>query len=307
MKSVKYYLKVTKKKSIILLLLIGLLSAGLLIGCSDDEDPVVVASKPHAEQYILGEMISILIEEHSDIPVERNFGIGGGTDNIHPAMVSGEIDIYPEYTGTSWMMVLNEDLIEDPDELYEETKAAYEEEFELKWLELYGFNNTYALAVDGDIAEEYDLHTYSELAEVSGELTFGAEYDFYEREDGFDALAELYGFEFDREVELDIGLKYQAINQGEVDVINAFSTDGLLSAYNLRVLEDDQFFFPSYFAGTVIRMETLERHPELEEILNRLAGSITDEEMVEMNYRVEEENEDPEVVAREFLEEKGLI
>ncbi len=307
MENKKNYLNPTIKKSIILLLMVSLLGAGLLLGCGNDQDPVVVASKPHAEQYIIAEMISILIEEHSDIPVERNFGIGGGTSNIHPAMLSGEIDIYPEYTGTSWMFVLNEDLIEDPIELYDATKAAYEEEFELKWLELYGFNNTYALAIDEDIAAEYGIHTYSDLAEASGEIIFGAEYDFYERDDGFDALAEKYGFDFQREVELDIGLKYQAIEQGEVDVINAFSTDGLLGAYNLRVLEDDQFFFPSYFAGTVIRMETLEKYPELEEILNRLAGSISDEEMIDMNYRVEEENEDPEAVAREFLEEKGLI
>ncbi len=306
MENLKAIFRPTMKKTVVLVLLISLLSLGM-ISCGNDEDPVVVASKPHAEQYILGEMISILIEEHTDIPVERNFGIGGGTSNIHPAMVSGEIDIYPEYTGTSWMFVLNEELIEDPNELYEATKAAYEEEFELQWLDLYGFNNTYALAVDGDIAEEYGIYTYSDLAEVSGEITFGAEYDFYERDDGFDALAAHYGFDFQREVELDIGLKYQAIEQGEVDVINAFSTDGLLGAYNLRVLEDDQFFFPSYFAGTIIRMETLERHPELEDVLNRLAGSISDEEMIEMNYRVEEENEDPEAVAREFLEEKGLI
>lgn len=307
MKNTKNNRGTTIKKTIILILFVSLLSAGFLLGCSDDGDSVVVASKPHAEQYIIAEMLSILIEEHSDIEVERNFGIGGGTANIHPAMLEGEIDIYPEYTGTSWMQVLGEDLIEDPNELYEETKAAYEEEFELKWLELYGFNNTYALAVDGDIAEENNLQTYSDLAEMSGELTFGAEYDFYEREDGFDALSEHYGFAFDREVELDIGLKYQAMEQGEVDVINAFSTDGLLSAYNIRVLEDDQFFFPSYFAGTVVRMETLEEYPELEEILNRLSDAITDEEMIEMNYRVEEENEDPEAVAREFLEEKGLI
>ncbi len=300
-------LKTRGGKVILLLLLISLVGGGFLLGCSDEGDPVVVASKPHAEQYILGEMLSLLIEEHTDIPVERNFGIGGGTSNIHPAMESGEIDIYPEYTGTSWMFVLNQDLIEDPDELYEETKAAYVEEFEMQWLDLYGFNNTYALAIAEEIAQEYDIYTYSDLAEVSGEITFGAEYDFYERDDGFDALAAQYGFDFQREVELDIGLKYQAVDQGEVDVINAFSTDGLLSAYDLRVLEDDQNFFPSYYAGTIIRMETLEAHPELEEVLNRLAGAITDEEMIEMNYRVEEENEDPEAVAREFLEEKGLI
>lgn len=295
------------KKAILVFLLLALVSTGLLIGCSDDGDTVVVASKPHSEQYILGEMISILIEEHSDIEVERNFGIGGGTSNIHPALLEGEIDIYPEYTGTSWMFVLEEDLIEDPDELYQETKAAYEEEFELKWLDLYGFNNTYALAIDEEIAEERGIETYSDLAEESDELSFGAEYDFYERDDGYDALEEHYGFNFDQEVELDIGLKYQAIDQGEVDVINAFSTDGLLSAYDLRVLEDDQNFFPSYYAGTIIRMDTLEEHPELEEIINRLGDAITEDEMIAMNYRVEEENEDPEAVAREFLEEKGLI
>ena len=295
------------KKLMILILLVSLLSTGLLLGCSEEEESVVVGSKPHAEQYILGEMISILIEEHTDINVVRNLGIGGGTSNIHPAMLSGEIDIYPEYTGTSWMFVLNEDLIEDPQELYEATKAAYVEEFELQWLDLYGFNNTYALALDGDIAEEYGITTYSDLAEISSEITFGAEYDFYERDDGFDALVQRYGFNFQREVELDIGLKYQAIDQGEVDVINAFSTDGLLKAYNLRVLEDDQQFFPSYYAGTIIRMETLEQHPQLEEVLNQLSGNITDEEMIQMNYRVEEENEDAALVAREFLEEKGLI
>ncbi len=307
MNNLKKMIKSHGKKAILVFLLLGLASTGLLIGCSEDEDPVVVASKPHSEQYILGEMISILIEEHSDIPVERNFGIGGGTSNIHPALLEGEIDIYPEYTGTSWMFVLEEDLIEDPDELYQETKAAYEEEFELKWLDLYGFNNTYALAIDEAVAEERGIETYSDLAEESEDLSFGAEYDFYERDDGYDALVEHYGFNFDQEVELDIGLKYQAIEQGEVDVINAFSTDGLLSAYDLRVLEDDQNFFPSYYAGTIIRMDTLEEHPELEEIINRLGDAITEDEMIAMNYRVEEENEDPEAVAREFLEEKGLI
>ncbi len=303
-------MRINKKKisgGAILIILVLVLSMSL-VSCGNDEDEtIVVASKPHAEQYILGEMLSILIEEHTDLSVERNLGIGGGTSNIHPAVLAGDIDLYPEYTGTSWMFVLNEDLIEDPEELYQKTKEAYMEEFDIAWLDLYGFNNTYALAVSREIADEYQLNTYSDLAEVSSELRFGAEYDFYERDDGYDALVAHYGFNFQREIELDIGLKYQAIGQGEVDVINAFSTDGLINAYDLKVLEDDQRFFPSYFAGTVIRQETLDRYPELEEVLNRLGGMISDEEMIEMNYLVEEENQEADKVARDFLEMKGLI
>lgn len=122
-------------------------------GCDEEEGKVVVAFKPHAEQLILGEMISILIEEHTAIEVKRNLGIGGGTSNIHPAILSGEIDIFPEYTGTSWRFVLNQELIEDLQEMYQETKDAYLEEFELQCLELYGFNNTIVLAVRDKIAE----------------------------------------------------------------------------------------------------------------------------------------------------------
>ncbi len=297
----------TKKIIVLLGALSLIISALFLVGCNEDEGKVVVASKPHAEQYILGEMISIMIKEHTDIEVERNLGIGGGTSNIHPAILSGEIDIYPEYTGTSWMFVLNQELIENPQEMYRETKDAYLEDFDLQWLELYGFNNTFALALRERIADEQGIYTYSDLAQHSEGIIFGAEYDFYERDDGFDALAANYGFDFERTVEMDIGLKYQAIDQEEVDVINAFSTDGLLSAHELRVLEDDLNFFPSYLAGTIIRVETLEEYPELEEVLNRLGGQINDQEMMEMNYRVEEFNEDPEEVAREFLNEKGLI
>jgi len=297
-----------KSKGFIIFLVIGILgSVLLLMSCDEEKNVVVVASKPHAEQYILGEMISILIEEHTDIEVQRDLGIGGGTSNIHPAMLSGEVDIYPEYTGTSWMAVLNQEFIEDPQEMYEKTKEAYSEKFELQWLSLYGFNNTYALAIRESVAEEYGLYTYSQLAKASENLIFGGNHNFYEREDGFNALAAYYGFDFNKTVEMDIGLKYQAIDQQEVDVINAFSTDGLLSAYDLRILEDDLHFFPSYFAGTIIRQETLRALPELEEVLNRLAGQISDEEMIAMNYRVEELNENPIKVAREFLEGKGLI
>ncbi len=279
----------------------------LLAGCQAEEKKVVIASKPHSEQYILAEMLTQLIETHTDITVEQKLGIGGGTANIQPAMLAGEIDIYPEYSGTGWLFVLKQELINDPDALYDAVTEQYKSEFDIVWLDRYGFNNTYALAVAGTIATEFQLETYTDLVDKSPMLIFGAEYDFYEREDGFPGLEAVYGFDFKEMKELDIGLKYEAIGSGEIDVVNAFSTDGLLKQYDLKVLADDQNFFPSYQAATLIRQETLDKYPELKDVLNKLAGQISDDEMVELNYLVEKENLDPKEVARKFLEDKGLI
>lgn len=294
-------------KRVISLGMILILLMALLAGCQTEEKMVVIASKPHSEQYILAEMLTQLIETHTDIMVEQKLGIGGGTANIHPAVLAGEIDIYPEYSGTGWLFVLKEDLINDPDELYQAVTDRYKRDFDIVWLNRYGFNNTYALAVAGSIAEEFQLETYTDLVDKSPMLIFGAEYDFYEREDGYPGLEAVYGFDFKEKKELDIGLKYEAIGSGEIDVVNAFSTDGLLKQYDLKVLADDQNFFPSYQAATLIRQETLDKYPELEDVLNKLAGQISDDEMIELNYMVEKENQDPKEVAKKFLEEKGLI
>lgn len=292
-------------------ILAGLILTAILLtltACSSEEPKtVVIASKPHSEQYILAEMLSLLIENHTDIKVEKKLGIGGGTSNIHPAMLSGDFDIYPEYTGTGLLFVLKEDLITDPDELYKRVQDRYLEEYNIKWLGLYGFNNTYALAVKESTAQTYNLETYDDLALASKDLVFGAEYDFFERDDGYEALKDVYGFEFKDTKEMDIGLKYEAIGSDEVDVINAFSTDGLIKQYNLKVLEDNKNFFPAYQAATLIRKETLDKYPELEEVLEKLTEQISDDEMIQMNYQVEKENMDPRDVAEQFLKAKGLI
>lgn len=292
-------------------ILAGLILTAILLtitACSSEEPKtVVIASKPHSEQYILAEMLSLLIENHTDIKVEKKLGIGGGTSNIHPAMLSGDFDIYPEYTGTGLLFVLKEDLITDSDELYKRVQDRYLEEYNIKWLGLYGFNNTYALAVKESTAQTYNLETYDDLALASKDLVFGAEYDFFERDDGYEALKDAYGFEFKDTKEMDIGLKYEAIGSDEVDVINAFSTDGLIKQYNLKVLEDNKNFFPAYQAATLIRKETLDKYPEIEEVLEKLTGQISDDEMIQMNYQVEKENMDPRDVAEQFLKAKGLI
>lgn len=287
------------------MLVCGLIS--LVIGCKKEEKKVVIASKPMTEQLILVEMLTGLIEAKTDIHVEQKMSIGGGTSNIHPAMEKGEIDMYPEYTGTGWLFVLKEELIKDPTELYDAVKKGYNETYNMTWLNLYGFNNTFGLAVKKELADQHGLKTYSDLAKMSDQLRFAAEYDFFEREDGYPGLESTYGFHFKSKSEIDIGLKYQAISEDEVDVINVFSTDGRLKEEGLIVLEDDLYFFPNYAATTIVRGEILDDYPELEEVLNLLGGNISNEEMIHMNYLVEIKKQEPKQVAKDFLEKKGLL
>ncbi|WP_168203510.1 glycine betaine ABC transporter substrate-binding protein [Oceanispirochaeta crateris] len=305
-----------KKK---LALIVTLIIIILLNGCigknkvADDASKstktkkIVLASKPMTEQFIIAEILKVLIEQETDIEVEYKEGIGGGTSNIHPAMKTGEIDLYPEYTGTGWMFVLGQPLINDPVELYKAVKEGYKDSFAIVWSELYGFNDTFGIAMKRKLAEEMDIKTYSDLAAKSKELTFGAEHDFFEREDGLPGIVEVYGFDFKKEVGMDIGLKYQAIGSDEVDVINIFSTDGRLKEYDMTVLEDDLNFFPSYYCATLIRQETLDTYPELVDVLDLMTGLINNEEMTNMNYQVEIEKLEASEVARKFLTDNGLL
>lgn len=265
-----------------------------------------IATKPMTEQYILGNMLAILIEQETDLEVELTEGVGGGTSNIQPALEKGEFDMYPEYTGTGWNMVLkNEGIYSEA--LFEQLVQGYEQQYDLTWRGMLGFNNTYGMAVRTEIAEKFNLKTYSDLAKVSDQLIFGANYDFFEREDGFKAVTEAYNMHFKDTLDMDIGLKYQAINQGKIDVLSVFTTDGQLSQSDVIVLEDDLHFYPSYKCGTVIRQEVLDKHPELEVVLEKLAGTIDDAQMSKMNDLVESKNQEPEDVAEDFLAEIGLL
>lgn len=280
--------------------------AGSVFISAQPKGTIHIATKPMTEQYVLGEMLDILIEQDTDLHVELTQGVGGGTSNIQPAMESGEFDLYPEYTGTGWNMVLGHDGLYTED-LFGELETEYSERFRMRWVGMYGFNNTYGLVVRREIAEKYNLKTYSDLKSVAGSLTFGAEYDFFEREDGYDALCETYGLNFGKTMDLDIGLKYQAINQKKIDVMVIFTTDGQLSDSDVVVLEDDKHFYPSYICGNVIRAEVLEKYPELEVVFEKLNGLITDSDMAEMNDSVETENKEPRDVAKEFLRSHGLL
>jgi len=268
---------------------------------------IVVASKPTAEQYILGEIISQMIENNTDIRVIRKFGIGGGTSNIHPAMQKGEIDIYPEYTGTAWLFVLKKSQINNPDSLYSALKKAYADQFKLNWVCRLGFNNTFTMALPEALAQDKKIRTFSQLAAKSEQFTFGAEFDFFEREDGFTGLNKVYPFNFKNKVELDVNLKFQALENHTVNVINAFSTDSRIRQMNLRVLTDDKLFFPAYQAGIVIRYETQQKYPELVGLFEGLEGLINDFTILQLNYEVEIEKKSPNDVAQTFLKSHGLI
>jgi len=294
--------------SLVVVALIFISIFGFMSLSKKSENNVIkIATKPMTEQFILGEMLSMLIEDHTDLTVELTKGIGGGTANIHPALVSGEFDLYPEYTGTGWLYVLKKTDIPDDQILYNELVKEYQNQFELEWLGLYGFNNTYGLIVRNDLAEKYGLSSYSDLAAISKDLVFGAEYDFFERDDGFDALAKTYNLNFKNTVDLDIGLKYDAINKKQIDAMNIFTTDGQLSVSDVKVLEDDRQFYENYYCGTVVRQDTLKLHPELRDVLMLMDNLIDEDEMAKMNYLVESKNSDEKTVAREFLVSKDLL
>ena len=293
-------------KRFLVIILIALLSIPSF-GCSNKSDTIKIATKPMTEQFILGEMIKLLIEDNTDLNVEITKGIGGGTSNIHPAIVKGDFDLYPEYTGTGWSFVLKEDGIPDDETLYKELQEKYKNNYDLSWIGLYGFNNTYGLVIRKDLSEKYNIKTYSDLAKYSEDLTFGAEYDFYEREDGFDALCEEYGMSFKKSVDLDIGLKYNAINSKEIDLMNVFTTDGQLADSDVVLLEDNKNFYQTYYCGTVIRNDILKKYPELEEVLMKMNNILTESEMAELNYKVESKKEDEKKVAEDFLRDKGLL
>jgi len=268
---------------------------------------VRIGSKNFTEQLILGEMMARMIEEKTDLSVERSFNLGG-TMICHEALLSGEIDVYPEYTGTGLLAILkSKSPRSDPEKAYDVVSREYTRRFGLLWLGEFGFNNTYALAVLAEDAKANGWKRISDLKPVSDTLSAGFTSEFAERPDGYPGLREAYGFTFGKVFDMDPSLMYSALEKGEVDVITAFSTDGRIPAYGLTVLEDDRGFFPPYYAAPVIRKDTLDAHPEILDALEPLEGLIGQEAMQSLNYKVDEEKRPVAEVVEEFLREKGLV
>ncbi|MCU1808755.1 glycine/betaine ABC transporter substrate-binding protein [Cytobacillus firmus] len=270
------------------------------------KDTITITGKNFTEQEIMVYIMGHLIEEHTDLNVKYESFLGG-TAPAFEGVNNGNYDLYMEYTGTALLSILKEEMISDPDKVYDLVKERFKDDYDLVWLEPFGFNNTYTLTIRKEDAESWGVKTISDLGKKSSELALGSEPEFLERPDGYPGLVDTYGFEFGETQAMDSGIMYSAIKNGEVDVIDAFSTDGRIPAFNLQVLEDDKKFFPPYYATPVIRADTLKEHPEIEKALSMLAGKIDNEKMQELNARVDIDKEQYEDVAVDFLKEEGLI
>lgn len=271
-------------------------------------ETIMVGSKDFTEQFIVAEMYAQILEE-AGFTVERKLNLGG-TPIAHEAILNNDIDLYPEYTSTGLLTVLKMDSLQDAQEIYTTVRDAYEEQFSLTWLTPSPFNNTQALAMTPETAEAYGIETYSDLSRSAPELVLGGPAEFMEREDGIKGLQQAYGgFEFKDMKQLGTGsLRYQALLDGEVDVVVAFGTDGAIQGNNLRLLQDDLVFYPIYNIAPVVRMDTLEANPQIRELLDELAPLLTDDVMSGLNWQVDGPDKlDPADVARTFLLDNGLI
>lgn len=295
------------RKKIFMLFVLALVLTMALAACGGGGDAITVGSKEFTEQYILGNMYEMLLD---DAGFDAQFTPAGGTAELHSALLEGEIDVYPEYTGTALLTQLEMEY--DPSmsaqDVYNTVKAEYEEQYDLTLLEPTNFNNTYCLTMPRERAEELGLSTASDLSQAAPDLVFGTTQEFVERSDGLPGLQERYGgFNFQEVVALDPGLLYTGLNEGDIDVTTCFGTDGQIAAFDLVVLEDDQNFWPPYPAAPIIRQDVLDANPEIADVLNELSALLDGETMRQLNWEVAGNGREADEVAREFLVAQGLI
>ncbi len=299
----KKYLNLKIKSAVIIVFIIFV----FIFNLTGKQYDISVASKLGTEQFILSEILKILIEENSDLKVKLYKGVGGSTAGIHEGMIKGDFDLYAEYTGTAWLYLLQQEYEPDHDKLQAQLEKIYSEEYGIEWISYYGFNNSYALTVRTETAEKYNLQKSSDVTAIADELVFGANYDYYERDDGFYAMADAYDLKFKKTIDMEIGLRYIALESKEIDILPIFTTDGEVLDLDVKILDDDKNFFKKYMAGNVIRKEILVKHPELREILGRLNNTMDNREISKLNYEVNIKKRIDSDVAREWLIKKGLI
>ncbi len=271
----------------------------------DAARPVVVGSKPFGESYLLAEMFALLLEARGH-RVDRRLGLGS-TEVLFQGLRGGSVDVYPEYTGTGLLAILGESPRGDRRTVFRRVSAAFRDRWGIRWLPPLGFENTYAISVREETAERYGLRTLSDLAAVGDPLTGGFSPDFLGREDGLPGLREAYELELGDTRSLLQAVKHEALRGGRVDVIDAYSTDGLLAGEGLVVLEDDRGFFPPYEAAPLVSRRLWEENPRAVAHLSELAGLIDETRMREWNRRLEVEGESLAGVAADALREMGLV
>ncbi len=252
-------------------------------------------------------MYKYLIEDQTDVEVTLEPNMGK-TTFVFNALESGDIDVYTEYTGTILATFLNEEITSsDEQEVFQQAKEGLAEQYDMSLLEPMAFNNTYTLAVTKELAEEYQLETISDLIPIADEIKAGFTLEFSDRQDGYLGIQDLYGLTFGEVQTMEPKLRYTAIETGDINLVDAYSTDSELAQYDLVVLEDDRGLFPPYQGAPLMLNETIEDFPEVENSLNQLSGKITDAEMREMNFAVNVTGKSASEVAQQFLTENGLL
>lgn len=294
----------------VLLLVFCLVSGGLSISGAETKK-IVVGAKDFTEQYILGNLITLLLQENG-FQVEEKFGTAAAITRA--GLISEQIDLMPDYTGTGGAVYFKyPEKIDDPVKLYEMVKKDDLEQNNMVWLGRTTFNNTYALAIKKDMVDAMGT-TFSSLAEYINKnpekVLIAVNPTFYEREaDGVFAMAEFYGMNLLRKnvKAMDTGLTYDALDRDQVNLAMVFSTDGKLRKFDLAILEDDKYFFPIYNISIVVNKDVLDKYPEIEEILLPITQLIDTKTMIDLNYGVDGMGKPARMVAEEFLKEKGLI
>ncbi|WMI81881.1 ABC transporter permease/substrate-binding protein [Anaerotignum sp. MB30-C6] len=270
------------------------------------EKIISIGSKDFTEQAVLGNLVAEFIEDRTDITVNRKLELGG-SQVCFGAIQTGDIDLYIDYSGTIYTDVLKHPPISNMEEVYETSKKELKEKYNINVLKQMGINNTYVLAITKETAQKYNLETISDFGKIAQTMKSGTTFEFLNREDGLPGLQKKYNFSLKESLAIDSSPRYTALLNKKVDVVDAFATDGLLKKFNLLPLKDDKEFFPPYYAMPLVRGETLKEYPELVPVLEELGDALTDEVMIELNYRVDELQEAPDRVAHDFLIESGLI
>ncbi len=283
-------------------------SGGSTTTSSSSSSTIIVGSKSFTENILIGSMMYDLLKAANlkGVTVENKSNLGG-TMVPWNALQSGQIDMYCEYTGTGLVNILKLPVTHNPDQAYQTVKEQYPKQFHIDWLQPIGFNDTYAIAVPKALAAQYNLKTISDLIPVASKLVFGAEPEYYSRPDGYPGLISAYGLKFASKKSLNVGLKYEATANNQIQVVDVFSTDGALIKYNLVVLQDDKQFFPPYYAAPIVREDILKAHPEVATILNKLAGKLDNPTMQKLNYQVDVQKMNADDVAKQFLTSVGLL
>ena len=293
------------RTQIVACLIVGLWAAGI-IGCTR-EHSITVGSKNFTEQVVLGEIVAQHLEYRLGRRVDRQLNLGG-TMLAHQALVRGEIDLYPEYTGTALTAILKLPPTRDPAAAIALVRGEYQARLGLEWMDPLGFNNTFAMVIRGEDARKNKIATLSDAARYSPGWTLGVGYEFQQRPDGLAGLLKTYHLPIHGSPKtMDLGLLYKALEQGQVSMVAGNATDGQLSVLDAVVLQDDQHYFPPYDCSVVVRAEILKDNPPLRQALVELAGRFTDLTMRKLNHQVDGEHRPVREVAEQFLREAGLL